>query len=146
MDRSALAEQYFKQGYNCSQAVALAFSDLVNLSEEELLKVSIPFGGGFGRLRYVCGALSGAGIIIGLLFSNDFDKAKIYNMIQEVSAIFEKKLGSVLCRDLLSNSNLKVEIKGAPEERTKEYYEKRPCSEIVRIAAQILDDYIKDKI
>lgn len=145
MNRSELAEKYFTEGYNCSQAVVLAFSDLVNIDKEELLKLSVPFGGGFGRLRYICGALSGAGIIIGLLFSNGNNKAEVYNMIQEVSDLFEKELGSILCRDLLSNNNLNVEIKGKPEERTNEYYKKRPCPEIVKVAARILDEYIINK-
>ena len=70
MKRSDLAKKYFEEGYACSQAVALSFSDLVSLSKEEIINATLPFGGGLGRLRLTCGAVSGMAFILGLLISN----------------------------------------------------------------------------
>lgn len=149
MNRCEQAEQYFKEGYNCSQAVVLAFSDLVNVEKEELLKLSLPLGGGLGRLRQTCGAVSGMALIIGLVFSsneiNDDNKLYIYSIVQELVKRFMDEKETINCKELLEKAKLEVEIGGAAEKRTEEYYKKRPCGKIVYTATKILEDYLKEK-
>ena len=93
MERKELAEEYFLQGYNCTQAVVLAFADLTGMRKEQLLKIASSFGGGMGRLREVCGAVSGMFIVAGLLYGygtsfDDTEKAAHYSRIQELAAEF----------------------------------------------------------
>lgn len=149
MTRAEIARNLFKEGYACSQAVSMAFSDVVNLKKEVLEKISLPFGGGLGRLRLTCGAVSGMAMIIGLIFTDLSNiketKINVYEITREVVARFEKQNGSIICKDLLEGSNLKVEVAGKPEERTTEYYQKRPCDEIVYNAANILEEYLIEK-
>ncbi len=149
MSRAEKAKEYFQEGYNCSQAVALAFSDLVNVGEDELKKITLPFGGGMGRLRLTCGAVSGMAVIIGLLFGESErspeTKKNMYAIVQELCKKFQDENGSLVCADLLTGSNLKVEVGGNPESRTDEYYKKRPCAELVYHAAEIVEDYLKEK-
>lgn len=149
MKRALLAEQLFNQGYACSQAIVKAFSDLVELEEKTLCKIALPFGGGFGRIRSLCGAVSGMGIIVGLIFSEDEqseqNKLDVYNIIQELVKRFEEKKKTVVCKELLEKANLEVEINGKPEQRTSEYYKKRPCGNIVYTAAMVLEEFLKEK-
>ena len=149
MTRAEEARKLFKEGYACSQAVSMAFSDVVNINKEILSKISLPFGGGLGRLRLTCGAVSGMAMILGLVFTdpaNEKDsKLKVYEITRELVSKFEKQNGSIICKELLEGSNLKVEVAGKPEERTNEYYQKRPCDELVYDAAKILEDYLKEK-
>lgn len=149
MNRCEQAEQYFKEGYTCSQAVVLAFSDLVNINKEELLKLALPLGGGLGRLRLTCGAVSGMALIIGLLFSsNVFDednKLYVYSIVQELVKKFIDEKETINCKELLEKAKLEVEIGGIAEKRTEEYYKKRPCGKIVYTAASILENYLLEK-
>ena len=149
MTRAEEARKLFKEGYACSQAVSMAFSDVVNINKEILSKISLPFGGGLGRLRLTCGAVSGMAMILGLVFTdpaNEKDsKLKVYEITRELVSKFEKQNGSIICKELLEGSNLKVEVAGKPEERTNEYYQKRPCDELVYDAAKILEEYLKEK-
>lgn len=147
MTRSEKAVAYFKEGYNCCQSVVLAFSDLVNINEEELLKIASGFGGGLGRLRETCGAVSGMIIIAGLLYGYDVPdtdllKKELYRTIQELGLPFEEKNGSLTCRDLL-----KLEEKHSnyiPSKRTKDFYDNRPCANLIFSAAEILEKYIEN--
>lgn len=145
MTRKEKGMEYFNKGYNCSQAVVMAFSDLLGADESFLLKMSSSFGGGLGRLREVCGCVSGMAIVLGILYGYDDSSAKEeksahYTRIQEVAKEFEKRNGSIVCKELLG---LSVKHDSPiPEERTKEYYKKRPCPELVGEAAEILEDYI----
>lgn len=147
-NRGDLAKQYFLEGYNCTQAVVLSFSDLVNIPQEQLLKVACSFGGGMGRLREVCGAFSGMLIVLGLLEGYDGPekgeiKANHYKKVQELAKRFEEKQGSIVCREILGlNVNHDTPI---PEERTKEYYKKRPCPDIVKMAAETLDEWLTNR-
>ena len=148
--RKELAMDFFLEGYNCSQCIVLAFSDIIDKKTdfETLLKLSSSFGGGMGRLREVCGSVSGMFIVAGILYGyedtgKDGKKAEHYARIQELAHRFEKKQGSIVCRELLGLSV--KEQSPVPEERTKEYYKKRPCKEIIGMAAEILDEYIKEE-
>jgi len=149
MTRKELAEKYFFEGYACSQAIVLAFSDLVNIEKEQLLKISLPFGGGIGRLRLTCGAYSGILMIISLLFSNYEDieenKLKTYEIVRELASRFEEKLGTISCKELLEKVDIIVQIGGNPEKRTEEYYKTRPCAKVVYEASKILEEYLIEK-
>ena len=146
MTRKEIAEKLFYEGYACSQALTLAFSDLVEIDKEQLKKISLPFGGGIGRLRLTCGAYTGMLMIISLLFSNYEDieenKLKTYEIVRELANRFEEKYQTISCKELLEKVNLEVEVGGNPEKRTDEYYKKRPCGKIVYTAASILEDYL----
>ncbi len=145
---SDLAKELFKKGYNCSQAVFAAFCDETGLDIDTALKISSSFGGGMGRLREVCGAVSGMFMVVGMKYgyTDPLDtkaKAEHYKLIQDLAKQFEKENGSIICRELLGLS-----VKNdnpVPEARTESYYKKRPCAELVEMAAKILDEYISNK-
>ena len=147
MTRAEKAKEYFNQGYACSQAVALAFADDVGLTEEQLSKITLPFGGGLGRLRLTCGAVSGMAAMAGLLFAkegtNPQNKATMYEITRNLCQQFVDENGSLICEDLLKGVNLQVQKGGEPEARSSEYYKKRPCAELVYTAAQILENYLQ---
>ena len=146
MSRAEKAKEYFLQGYACSQAVALAFSDCIGLEEDVIKKIMLPFGGGVGRLRLTCGAISGMAAVIGMLFvdaeNSPENKKKTYALTQELCAKFKEEYGSYICGELLAGSNVKVEVGGEAEPRTKEYYKKRSCADMVAFTAKILEDYL----
>ena len=140
-ERIALAVELFKSGYNCSQAIVGAFADLYGLTREDALKVSASFGGGIGRMRETCGAACGLFILAGLKFGStdakDSDaKAENYRVVQELAEKFKQQNGFLKCRDLLGLSE-NVKESHRPEERTQQYYERRPCSKIVEDAARL---------
>ena len=149
MSRAERAKEYFMQGYACSQAVALAFSDLTGLTDEQIAKLTLPFGGGFGRQRLVCGAVSGLSVVVGLLFADSElsseNKKLVYQIEQKLCTDFKAQTGSLICNDLLLGVNLEFGVGGQAEERTQEYYKKRPCAELVYIAAKVLEDYLLEK-
>lgn len=146
MTKAEIAKNYFEKGYNCCQAVVLAFKDEIGVDENIALKIASSFGGGIGRLREVCGAVSGMCIVAGALFgyadtSSKDEKADHYKLIQYLAKEFENRNGSIICKVLTG-----IE-KGShvPTDRTPEFYKKRPCSELVFDAAEILDTYIKER-
>lgn len=136
-----LAKELFENGLNCSQAVVLAFKDILPLDEESLKKVALPFGGGLGRLRLTCGAASGLAIVLGLLLETS-DKALVYEITRTLLEKVQAANGSLICKDLLESKNVIAEIGGKPENRTQAYYDNRPCSIIVYNTAKILEDYL----
>lgn len=144
--RGDKAKEYFTQGYNCAQAVMLAFCDKTGLDENTAAMLSSGFGGGMGRMREVCGAASGmfmaASMLMGYADPQDSEsKKRTYAMIQQLAAEFkERNGGSIICRELLGLA--KPEGTPVPEARTPEYYQKRPCGEIVKNAAEILEEYL----
>lgn len=145
-ERGLIAKNYFLEGYNCSQAITLAFSDVLELDKTALLRLSSSFGGGMGRLREVCGAVSGMYIVLGYIrgYSDPSDldgKKRLYSEIQELAATFRAKYGSIVCRELLLG--VPHTDGAAPEERTVQYYKKRPCGEQIEYAAIILHDFLK---
>ncbi len=143
MEHKEKAAELFLQGYNCAQAVAVAFCDVTGLDEEFTAKLASPFGGGMGRLREVCGAVSGMLMVLGHLYgydSSDDDgkKKEVYAQVQELAKEFQKMNGSIICRELLKNPPTDPN----PSPRTAEYYAKRPCARMVMTAAQLMDDFI----
>lgn len=145
--RREKAMALFEEGYNCAQAVFLAFSDLHGMDERMAAALSSSFGGGMGRLREVCGAVSGMFMTIGILYGYEDPKAREektahYARVQELAAAFQEKNGSIICRELLGLSAGKDDP--TPETRTAEYYKKRPCKELVGDAAEIVERYIEE--
>lgn len=148
MSHSQRAKELFLQGYNCAQAVFIAFSDLTGYDVDDAARISSSFGGGMGRLREVCGAVSGAFMVAGCLYgyADETDKdAKTahYALIQDIAARFIEKNGTIICRDLIgAEANDKSAV---PTDRTPDFYKRRPCVELVEIAAEIIDEIIKEK-
>jgi len=143
------AMKLFKEGYNCSQSVFLAFEDCYDIGHETALRLSSSFGGGMGRLREVCGAVTGMFMVAGLLYGYDDPKdmeakTEHYARIQELARRFETENGSIVCRNLLGLGDGKDSH--VPEKRTEEYYKKRPCGQLVGIAAMIMENYIREQM
>lgn len=141
MDRAQQAKQNFLNGLNCTQAVLLAFADQLNTDEGTLKAVGLPMGAGMGRLRLTCGAVSGAAMTLGLLYPEK-SKAEMYALVQEFVKRFREKNGSVICGELLTGAHLKADTSPTPEERTPEYYKKRPCPDLIYDAALVLEEMI----
>lgn len=144
MDRATNAVKLFVEGYNCAQAVAVAFSDVTGLTPEFSAKMASSFGGGMGRMREVCGAVSGMLMVAGLLYgydAKDDDQAKKahYALVQELAGKFREQMGSIVCRELLANPPADP----TPSPRTEAYYKERPCARFVYLAASILEEYIE---
>lgn len=139
--RAQRAVELFKEGYNCSQAVFASCADLYGVTDEQLaLRLSASFGGGMGRMRMVCGAASGmfmlAGLHNGSAKPHDNEgKMANYAFVQDLAGQFKGKYGSLICAELLGLAPRPEEPK--PAERTQQYYEKRPCSEMVAEAVRI---------
>lgn len=147
MSKGDIAKQNFMNGYNCSQAVLLAFCEDFGLEKETALKISEPFGGGMGRMREVCGTVTGMFMVIGLAMGNDNSKdnttkKNVYKSVQELAAKFKEDNGSIICRELLGLQKANKQSY-VPSERTNEYYKKRPCPELCKYAADILEEYLK---
>lgn len=140
--KGEIAKKYFLQGFNCCQAVVLAFKDELKLSEEEIKKITIGFGGGLARQRLTCGAVSGMAMVLGALKSDGQDKAAAYAMIKNACDDFKAETGSIICAEMLSGEILK-DKSTVPEERSPEYYKKRPCADLCFLAAEIAEKYVK---
>ena len=143
MNHGEYAAELFLKGYNCAQAIAVAYCDLTGLTPEFAAKLSSSFGGGMGRLREVCGAVSGMFMVAGILYGYDSPndntaKKNHYALIQELAAAFRGRTGSIVCRELLGNPPSDPN----PTPRTAEFYKKRPCAYMVKTAGNVLDDYI----
>lgn len=152
LDTSEYAQKamaLFREGYNCSQSVFLAFEDCYDIDHQSALRLSSSFGGGMGRLREVCGAVSGMFMVAGLMYGYDDPKdmeakTEHYARIQELARRFEEVNGSIVCRNLLGLGSGKDSH--VPEKRTEEYYKKRPCGQLVGIAAMIMENYIREQM
>ena len=147
--RAGRAVELFKQGYNCSQAVFASCADIYGISDEQLtLRLSASFGGGMGRMRLVCGAASGmfmlAGLHNGSSTPHDNEgKMANYALVQQLAGEFKGKYGSLICAELLGlapkgQCDVKLDLDPRPADRTPEYYEKRPCAEMVAEAVRIM--------
>ena len=146
-ERAKKARELFEQGYNCAQSVAGAFADEMGLPFETVVRLSSTFGGGMGRLREVCGAVSGMMLVAGMKYGytgpKDFaSKKRTYAMVQALAEEFRAANGSIVCRELLGLSG---KSNPSPAPRTGEYYKKRPCAELVEYAAHILEKYEPDE-
>ena len=143
MTKGEIAKKHFESGKNCSQSVALAFCDEMGLNEDLVARQTIGFGGGIGRMREVCGTVSGMTYVISNLYGG-CGRAEVYAMVQEVAKKFEAENSSIICRVLLGLDK-NVRPAPTPDARTREYYKKRPCSELCKTAADILDEFIKSQ-
>lgn len=146
-DRINKAVSLFKEGYNCSQSVVAAFADDYGYTEEQALRMAASFGGGIGRMRQTCGAACGmfllAGLEKGSINPKDKDgKASNYTFVQNLAGKFEKQNGSLICAELLGLK--KPETSSIPEDRTEQYYSKRPCVKIVEETARIWAEAINE--
>lgn len=140
------AKALFEEGYNCAQSVFIAFEDIHKIDRTSAAKLSSSFGAGLGRMREVCGCVSGmalaAGMICGYSDPNaKEEKAEHYKLIQSLANEFKQANGSYICRELLSGINNSTDP--TPEARTAEYYKKRPCPMLCAMAAAILEDKLK---
>ena len=140
-ERALRAKEFFNKGYNCAQSVALAYADITSLDEEMVAKITASFGGGMGRLREVCGAVSGMAFVASFLSpcptaDNAEAKKANYALVQLFAEKFREQNGAIVCRTLLGLDRPKDEP--TPSPRTSEYYKKRPCEELVGIAARIV--------
>ena len=147
-ERVERAQAYFKAGYNCAQAVVMAFDDVMQMSPDELARLAAPFGGGMGRMREVCGTVSGMAFLAGAIKpstnpSNLEERKENYALVQLFADKFREENGDIVCRRLLGLEPIAERAETAmPSERTPEYYRKRPCSEYVGCAARIVAEYL----
>lgn len=140
------ARALFENGYNCAQALLGAFCKEAGLSFNDAVRISSPFGGGMGRMRETCGAVSGMFMAAGMILGyedpgNNGERARTYAMTQELANRFKTENGSIICRELLGLVPMSNDP--MPEKRTKDYYKKRPCPELVEQAANILSAYLE---
>lgn len=145
MDHSEYAAELFLKGYNCAQSVAVAFCDVTGLDVDFTARIASSFGGGMGRMREVCGAVSGMLMVAGLLYGydtpgDDVSKKRHYTLVQTLSGRFREEIGSIVCREILKNPPSDPN----PTPRTAEFYKVRPCARMVSLAAKILDEYIAE--
>ncbi|MFR1672139.1 MAG: C-GCAxxG-C-C family protein [Candidatus Gastranaerophilaceae bacterium] len=147
-DYSEKGRKLFKEGYNCAQSVFCTFAEEIGMDFNSALKLSSSFGGGMGRLREVCGAVSAIFMIAGIKYgyttpNDDKTKAEHYTRIQKLADKFKEKHKTIICRELLG---LDVQTDSPiPSKRTEEYYQTRPCEELIANACEIIADYIKEQ-
>ena len=144
-EKSDKAKELFKSGYNCSQSVLGVFCEELGLDFDTAMKISSSFGGGMGRMREVCGTVSGMFMAAGLAYSSSDNsaenKANQYKIVQELAQEFKDKNGSIICRELLQG--VENSTNPMPSERTETYYKKRPCIELVGDSVEILEKYLE---
>lgn len=146
-ERVERAVTLFKNGYNCSQSVVVAYADYFGLDEKTATRVTASFGGGMGRLREVCGAVSGSFMLAGMKYASTDPtdkeaKTKNYTVVQELAEKFRQHNGSIICRELLGLTQKKDNP--VPSDRTPEYYKRRPCAEYVAIAARVIGEKLNE--
>lgn len=146
-ERISRAVAYFMQGYNCSQSVVAAFADLYGFTEEQAFHMAASFGGGIGRMRLTCGAVCGMFMLAGLddcavEGSDRIGKSRNYSVVQSLAEKFRSLHGSITCSELLK-LRAGTPVSSQAEQRTAEYYAKRPCARMVESAARIFSEYIE---
>ena len=144
MDHGIYAGELFMKGYNCAQAVVVAFSDVTGLEEGFSAKLSSSFGGGMGRMREVCGAVSGMLMVLSILYGydtpgDDESKKRLYTEVQALAGKFREEVGAIVCREILKNPPSDPN----PTPRTEQFYKDRPCARMVATAAKIMDAFIE---
>ena len=145
MDHGIKAAELFLEGYNCAQSVTVAFCDKTGLSEAQAAKMASAFGGGMGRMREVCGAVSGMLMVLSLLYGydtpgDDASKKELYTRVQALAARFREENGSIICREILKNPPSDPN----PTPRTAAFYAKRPCAKMVLTAGRLLDEFMEE--
>ena len=140
------AYAWFLKGYNCSQSVVAAFAPQLGLTEETALRLSAGFGAGIGRMREVCGAFCGVVTVLSMVYADPADpkdKSRMYALVQQAAEQYRTRNGgSIICRELLAKAGAAPAGGTAAEERTAEYYKKRPCPELCRICADLCAEFI----
>ena len=145
MERGEFAAELFVKGYNCAQTLAVAFCDETGMTPDQAARMASSFGGGMGRMREVCGAVSGMLLVAGLLYGygtpgDDASKKEHYTRVQYLAGRFREQVGSIVCREIQKNPPSDP----SPTPRTAEFYKVRPCARMVALAADILEEYIRD--
>ena len=145
MDHTTKAAELFVNGYNCAQAMLVAYCDVTGLTPEFSARLASSFGGGMGRMREVCGAVSGMLMVAGLLYGydtpgDDTVKKEHYRLVQQLAGKFREEAGSIICREILDNPPSDPN----PTPRTAEFYRVRPCARLLVLAARILDEYMAE--
>ena len=144
MDHGMKAAELFLSGYNCAQAVAVAFCDVTGLEERQAARMASAFGGGMGRMREVCGAVSGMLMVLSYLYGydtpgDDISKKRLYGEVQALAGAFRAENGSIICREILKNPPSDPN----PTPRTAEFYAKRPCAKMVMTAGRLMDRFLE---
>ncbi len=147
MDHAEEAKRLFLKGYNCAQAVFCAFCDETGLDIDTAARLSSSFGAGVGRLREVCGGVSGALMALGAVCGydtpgDDTAKGNHYRLVQDYARRFREKNKTIVCRELLKD--VPVTPGDIPEPRTPEFYARRPCLRLVAEAAAVLDRMLEE--
>lgn len=148
--RVDIAEKLFREGYNCSQSVFGTYGDLYGLERDMVMRLAASFGGGMGRMREVCGTLSGVFLIAGMETGategrDAAGKKRNYDMVQRLAAEYRRENGSIICRELLGldKDGKKADTSvTTPDARTEDYYKKRPCIQLIRRAAQMAEEML----
>ena len=154
-ERVIKAKRLFKEeGYNCCQAVVLAYNDIFGIDDEVAAAMSSGFGGGMGRMREVCGSVSAMVMLAGLIVpatdpAVKVDRTRNYALVQDMAGQFKAMNGSIVCKELLGlvpmgSSQAVPSESPEPSDRTPEYYKKRPCEELVGISARIVGEKIAE--
>ncbi len=148
MKREEAAKENFLRGLNCCQSVFCAFDDVTGLDEKTAMKLSAPLGGGVGRMREVCGAVSAMMMVLGAAFYDADhptleEKTALYSLEQELAGRFRSRHGTIVCRELLAG--ILSDDSPQAEARTEEYYKKRPCLGLCGEAAALLEEFLREK-
>lgn len=150
-ERVGRAVENFMAGYGCCQSVVTAFADLYGLDDRMAKRIAAGFGGGVGRMRMMCGAVSGIVMLVGLdcgqTEGNDREgKSACYKVVQELLAQSKEDNGSLICAEILGLKGVeKAQSSYVASPRTAEYYKTRPCAAKVESAARIFANYLKKK-
>ena len=146
-NREEIAAANFLSGCNCCQVVLMAYADVLGLTQEQAAMVAVGHGGGMGRLRLHCGAFSAAVMLAGAIEGPDGAKKEYrpqtYARVQEIHRRFIEVNGTVSCAELLGRAGVPEDP--TPEERTPEYYRKRPCERVIRSACKIIDEMLAER-
>lgn len=149
ISRVTEAVKTFEAGYTCAQSVFVTYADLFGMDKETALKLTSPMGGGIGRMREVCGAVSAMALLAGLKEgntdpSNEEGKERIYRLTRQMAEKFKEKHETIICRELLGIEGMEKSAK--PSVRTAEYYSERPCSRLVATASRIIEEMLLEDI
>ena len=147
-NHAELAKQLFFKGYNCAQSVFCAFTDVTGYDIDTSARMASSFGAGLGRLRETCGVVSAAALVLGIVKGYDDPadyqvKKDHYALVREYADRFRAENASINCRELLTLAGLNPESGGEPEQRSEEFYRKRPCPQLVYNAVLILDEMLQ---